>query len=196
MDHGLTAYQLQQLREALDQGGLGGGGKLAGGLVVGSVADGPGAGVGDVRISGSVRESLALGAGAYREGMQLIPNATYTAISFSGARFDTDRCWDAARPTRLTAHTGGVYVVSGTLVWDYYGAGYRYVLIQINGGRYIATVSVTHFALGPYMNIAAVVWLNEGDYLELCVLQSCGEDLNIYYSAGYVFPEFSMVRVA
>ena len=32
-NNGLTPYQLAQLREALDQGGLAGGGKLAGGLV-------------------------------------------------------------------------------------------------------------------------------------------------------------------
>lgn len=204
MDNGLTPYQLAQLREALDQGGLGGGGKLAGGLVLGSRADGPGAGVGDVRISGSVRESMALGAGVYRDSFQMIPDRVFTPVEFSGARFDSDRCWDAGSPTRLTVRTGGVYVLYGFVTWTYNSTAnsMRYLSIRLNGVRHIAMegVGVAGFdaglASGPHMNVAGVFWLNEGDYIELQVYQTVGEELDIRWAEGFLQPEFGMVRVA
>jgi hypothetical protein len=198
-NNGLTPYQLAQLREALDQGGLDGGGKLAGGLVLGNGVDGPGAGAGDVRISGSVRESLALGAGVYRDSAQTIPNAAFTAVEFSTEWFDADNCFSVGSPTRLTARTGGVYIIYGNVVWVYNAAGQRYLVIRLNGGRYIAIgtiASVTGGAYGPYQNIAGVFFLNEGDYVELLVQQTCGTALDIRFAAGVLQPEFAMVRVA
>lgn len=198
---GLTALQLQQLKEALDQGGLAGGGKLAGGLVLGSGADGPGAGAGDVRLSGSIRESVTLGAGVYRGSAQTIPDSLVEPVSFSDEWFDSDCCWDVANPTRLTVRTGGVYCVYGNVVWVNSAAGYRFLAITLNGNsRYIALCSAVAVAgVGPFMNVSGLFFLNEGDYVELRVFQTTGSPLDIGYAGAAPWayqPEFGMARVA
>jgi hypothetical protein len=168
-----------------------------GALNVGSAS---GAGTGDVKMSGAVRQSTALGCRAYRTSTQTIPNATWTALSLNAERFDDDNIHDTVtNNSRLTCKTAGVYYIFGNITWVLNSTGVRGVAIRLNGTTFIADlfVQATSSVVGNVMNVSCIANLNVNDYVELMAYQNSGGNLNIDYSAShYIYSDFGMVRIA
>lgn len=167
---------------------------MDGGLNIGTAA---GAAPGELKMSGSIKESTAIGARVYRSTDQTLTTATLTPIAFDSERFDTDSIHDnSTNNSRLTCKTAGVYVISGTVRFATNATGNRRLLIRLNGTTYIAEhTQAAVSGLQTTITIATVYLLAANDYVELVALQSSGGDLAVSAS-GNLSPEFSMVRVA
>lgn len=187
---GLSANQLALLRDALGEGGLAGGGKLAEGLLLGS-ADLPPAAPGCANLTGSIRQSTAIGAAVYRSAVQTIPTTTWTTLSFSAAYYNTDNTWAVASPTLLRVRTPGLYIVTAFLDYVPNATGVRYLEIAYNAtsAGYVS-ISATPAGFGAGLSHSVLISLVENDYLYVRTFQNSGGDLNV---AAYA--RFSMARI-
>lgn len=113
---------------------------------------------------------------AYKSATQSIPNTTDTIVAFPAETSDNDAIHDVVtNNSRLTARTGGVYVILGWLAYDVNNTGMRDVLIKKNGTTTLSRVS--QMAVSgeiSQLNVIAVVELAVGDYVELQVYQNSG----------------------
>lgn len=170
------------------------------GLVVGADAT-PGEML-DVRgnavLTGSIKQSTALGARVYHNAAQATTSTVWTVLAMNNERFDTDACHDnATNNSRLTCKTAGKYVIGGTFVMDASAGGARRAIeVRLNG----ASILAMNFApvAGAYAiaaNVETVYDLAVNDYVELLAYQDSGGDLNVLSSSPYS-PEFWMVRIA
>jgi hypothetical protein len=168
--------------------------KSYGGINVGTATS---AGTGDIKASGSIRASTALGARVYNDADITLTTGTLTALTFNQERFDSDTIHSTSSNTsRLTATTAGVYVITGTARFATNATGNRRVLIRLNGATYIAEQTQAAVSgLQTTLTVATIYTLAATDYVELVALQSSGGDLAVTVSAN-ISPEFSMVRVA
>jgi hypothetical protein len=164
------------------------------GLNVGSASA---AGTGDIKASGSVRQSTALGARVYNSGAITLTTGTLTALTFDSERFDTDAIHSTASNTsRLTCTTEGVYLISGTVRFASNATGNRRVLIRLGGSTYLAdNTQAAVNGLATTITISTIYQLAATNYVELVALQSSGGDLAVESTAS-ITPEFAMVRVA
>lgn len=134
------------------------------------------------------------GARVYRTSAFSVPSTVATAIPFDAVRFDTDGIYAAAYPTRLTCVTPGIYVITGHLGCSPSMTGRRGILIRLNGSYWIGSHTNPAPVGSPSLSVAAVWWLNAGDYVELLFLQDTGANLDVIVSY-YNSPEFAMVRI-
>jgi len=138
---------------------------------------------GDLSIHGSVLLSTALGCQVYRSTTQSISDDTWTAISYDTEIEDTDSCWSSGNPTRLVAGHDGCYVVSASFVIGAGGADDRriYAAIRKNGTDFVAQDMARSDAAAASVprTITRVVELEEGEYVEICVLHDAGSAKNI-----------------
>lgn len=151
-----------------------------------------------ILVSG-VANPVAPGARVYLAGAgQSIPGTgTWTPISFNTEVKDTDSIFDLAAPTRLTARTAGWYTITGSFVWPgTAGGNYRLGGIRKNGGGLLAQAT-SPFGTGTYprVSLAAVEFMNVGDYVELNAYQDSGSALATY-GDGESAPIFGMVMAA
>jgi hypothetical protein len=168
--------------------------KSYGGINVGTATS---AGTGDIRASGSIRQSTALGARVYNSGAITLTTGTLTALTFDSERFDTDAIHSTASNTsRLTCTTEGVYLISGTVRFASNATGNRRVLIRLGGSTYLAdNTQAAVNGLATTITISTIYQLAATNYVELVALQSSGGDLAVESTAS-ITPEFAMVRVA
>lgn len=186
-------FILQTIQDALSQAGISGDGKLSGGAHLGAL-DQP-AQPGALALEGSIRKSIAIGARVERAADQAIPTAVNTAVSFSAAGYDPFGMWRASTPTRLTAYTAGFYLASGLFAWAANATGIRIMKIYVNGGNPFTGCGVPGSALAALaMTASGLVYLNEGDYLELIAYQTSGGSLTI--GGGYYPIQMSVARIA
>lgn len=112
-----------------------------------------------------------------------ITNNTETAVSFDSEVFDVGALHDpSSNPSRFTVPTGGdgLYVVIGQARWTGNGTGIRSARIYKNGtslqAQNDAASGTTDFTR---LEVAALINLVAGDYVELKVLQTSGGALNL-----------------
>lgn len=123
----------------------------------------------------------------YKAAVQSIPNATWTAVTFSDENWDTNSFHSTSTNTsRITIPAGlaGKYQFNSRGYFDSNATGVRYVAIYKNG----SSISVNYF--GAYANngFVSMTTLAEaavGDYFEVYVFQNSGGNLN--YNAGTSF---------
>ena len=132
------------------------------------------------------------GARVYRSTNQSIPNNTDTTVIFDTVRFDVGGFTNlGAHPTRLTAPVTGYYMIGGTAAFPN-GDYYSQIVPLLNGSLVsgqLAGLSTSVPAGNPNL-IVNVIWqLNQGDYVELDVVQSSGGPANLL-SAPPQSPEF------
>ncbi|WP_433537601.1 hypothetical protein ACQPZK_07600 [Micromonospora sp. CA-249363] len=117
---------------------------------------------------------------------QAIPNITATALTFTTEVVDNDIDGvgghsTTTNTTRWTARYPGWYRVSGGCAFANNSTGFRLLSWSVNGSI-IPGVDVLLAAVsGNTTRIparTAVIYLNEGDYLELKAYQSSGGSLN------------------
>lgn len=184
---------LDWMRQGL-AAGVGGEGRLSGGLWLGAIDQPPRSGC--LHLEGSVRKSTPAAARVYRSSDQVIANNASTQVIFDSVRFDTEGMWSASAPTRLTCRLAGVYLVCATLRWAVNPSGIRAVSLLLNGSLVICgtTTHTTNSGNTFTMSAATLYALDLGDFLEVQVYQSSGGNLNIAAVAAFS-PEFAAARV-
>lgn len=137
----------------------------------------------------SARSSSGAGASpqalVYRNSNQVVPSSAPVAISFTTERYDSSDMWVVGQPTRLTAPSAGLYLVTGSVYLAVSATGY----LRINGTSLIAAQSGVFIALSRLWRFAA------GDYVELIAFQTTGVAQNATYGADYS-PELAIARIS
>ena len=143
---------------------------------------------------------MTLGARLTRTTNLAVPSFSLTAVSFTSAQWDTDACFSAGQPTRLTCRTSGNYLVQGSVQFAANANGPRDLGIRLNGQTFV--VSQRNASVGPSatadLNVTATCRLNVDDYVELLLQHYAtpsGTTLNIL-AADDFSPRFAMVRIA
>lgn len=124
-----------------------------------------------------------VGAKATRVTTQSIPNATWTAVTFTGEDYDSNAFHDnSTNPSRFTVPAGktGYYTLKFLVSWDVAGAGDRYMAFRVNGGTVTGTVA-GFYRTSIYFNQGAAIdlHLTAGDYVEMMVYQDYGGALDV-----------------
>jgi len=140
-----------------------------------------------------------ISARVYNDATQSIANATLTTLLFDQERYDTDTIHDTSSNTgRLTATTGGKYVIMGNVAWASNATGNRIIRIYKGG----SDILVENINLGGtagvlYMTVSTQINLSATDYVELKVEQNSGGSLNVNASTSGDMreAEFMMMKV-
>ena len=128
-----------------------------------------------------------------------VANDALTVVSFNNNRTITPASVHSTttNPTRLTAPSSGMYVISGGVRWNSLSTGAsRAVLgIRLNGGTDIVTQ--TAGLAGTFtltQNVTTLYNLAATDYVELTVEQNSGSTGSLAVAAN-TSPEFSLARL-
>ena len=138
----------------------------------------------------------------YSDSTQSFANGATDAIAFNQERFDTDAIHDnSTNNTRLTCKTAGVYVISGTIQWEYNTSAThrRLGIIKYDSdgsnGVYIDFVSKDESpATGHKMTITTIYKLAVNEFVTLVARQNSGGALTTTVNANHS-PEFAMARI-
>jgi len=139
----------------------------------------------------------------YRTAAQSIPNVTGTAVSWTAAHENVAGAapaaiWSAGTPTRLTAPIAGRYLFTATVAWGASAAGaMRHINLGAPGFQFAAT-GIPPIAGGysPQMNVAGVVGMTAGSYVELNGYQDSGGALNLISDGGGQYPQIQAQRIS
>jgi hypothetical protein len=128
-----------------------------------------------------------------------IVTATITPIIFDSEEFDDSGYHDnAVNPTRLTIPATGVYSVTGSAQWDANTTNQRGLWVQLNGtdtptnrkgGQYRGGL-----AGGDMQDVALILSLTAGDFIELMAFQTSGANRTIVVTSS--IPRFAIYRLA
>jgi hypothetical protein len=114
---------------------------------------------------------------------QAIPSSGgFTNLSFDVELYDTDDMFDPVAPTRITARTSGIYVITGAVRWDANNTGSRSIGLVRNAIGIAFLAADTRDATdgnATRQNVSTVTRLAENDSIELKVSQDSGGDLNV-----------------
>ena len=108
---------------------------------------------------------------------QSIPNTTPTAIEFDDEDFDSHGLFDLANGSRLVAPIAGIYEITGGIDWAINATGERTTAISINGTAVAARVRDEASAGRHAQNVATLVHLAAGDFVQLEGTQTSGGNL-------------------
>lgn len=122
-----------------------------------------------------------------------VATATLTAITFNTERFDVGSCHSTSSNTsRLTVPSGGggIYEIGGCVQYAANATGTRSTSIRINGTTTVAAESVVSLTANAFAHTVKCLYrLAAADYVELCIYQTSGGNLNIEAATNYS-PEF------
>ncbi len=142
-----------------------------------------------------VVEGYTEGARVYNNADITIANSTETALTFNTERYDTDSIHSTSSNTsRLTCQTAGKYLIIGQASFYNNNTGIRTIVIKLNNTTSIgqdlraAPVGDVWFGTSTKYNLSV------GDYVELKVVQTSGDNLDVR-SAAAAAPEFMMQRI-
>jgi len=127
----------------------------------------------------------------YKAAAQSIPNATWTAVTFSDEAWDTNSFHSTVTNTsRITIPAGlaGKYEFNARGFFAPNATGIRYISLYLNG----VSVRINYFPASAndfHLEITSKLNLVATDYIELYVYQSSGGNLN--FSAGATEGELS-----
>jgi hypothetical protein len=122
-------------------------------------------------------------------GFVTIPNATFTAVPFTGEEFDTDGFHDnSTNNSRITIPSGkaGYYLIESSGLFVDNASGYREVQVYKNG----ATVSNPQWYAGYHngqsrLQMVHTGYLAVGDYIQTYVYQNTGGNLDYSYELRF-----------
>ena len=124
-----------------------------------------------------------------------LADSAYTAIPLNTNMNDPQNMHSATtNNTRIIIPKSGNYAINGIIVFASNSTGRREACIRLNGGDYIAVNSAPADNANQGVTVSAIQYLNAGDYIELCGLQTSGAALNalIYYNCA---PSVSVQRI-
>ncbi len=114
--------------------------------------------------------AAGINAGVYNNTTQALSDGVEAALTFNAEDFDTSTFHDnSTAPTRLTAPSTGVYLVTATCSFDVLATGFRYLRIRKGGttavsGR-VSMAGVSSSTLD--LHVAALVSLTASEYVEI-----------------------------
>jgi hypothetical protein len=165
-----------------------------------------GAAAGDIKMSGSIRQSVPVACTVRRSTDQSINHNTWSPIHFDTVvteqPSDLDM-WAVANPTRLYARIAGRYLVSCHLKMDANTTGGRSIAVLKNAAGVYSAAAVT-MADSKNPNIAAwntdllitsQVDLAFGDYIEMFAFQTSTAPLDALTDGTYT-PLFAMTLLS
>lgn len=143
-------------------------------------------------------ESVDVGARVYEASSgTLIPNAAWTAVTFTSERYDTHDLHDnSVNPGRFTIPVGydGVYLIGSSIQVTGTANGYSGISILLNG----TGIAIEYLPLNNGLQRAHVINtaydLDAGDYLEVKVYQNSGANRYADLQGDYS-PEFWIQRI-
>lgn len=134
---------------------------------------------------------------AYRSSTQAVANASYVSASLTSESFDNDGMHDTAtNPSRITANTPGLYIVTGRIYFGANATGARQARLIKNGS------TALDYWTGPVSSagdvacaLSATVSLARGDYVEMQAWHniSGGGTLNIGSSEEFLHLDVHMI---
>jgi hypothetical protein len=116
---------------------------------------------------------------------QTISNNALTAISFNVETFDTDGFHDnVTNNTRITIPTGksGKYALVARFTWDTTSTAYKYWRIRKNTSA-LLMIGFVDGTTQEYVQIADILDLTAGDYIEFECYQNSGGNVTLYSNA-------------
>jgi hypothetical protein len=116
---------------------------------------------------------------------QTISNNALTGISFNVETFDTDGFHDnSTNNTRITIPSGktGKYAVVARFSWDTTSTAYKYWRIRKNTAT-ILSFGLVDGTASEYVQIADILDLTAGDYIEFECYQNSGGNVTLYSNA-------------
>ena len=140
---------------------------------------------------------------AYHNTTISCTTATWTLIQLNSESFDTDTMHDTVtNNSRLTANTAGVYLVTAEAQFTAPSGSPESLQIRLNangaigGGSPVATWQTTgNASANQCMNVANIIYLNAGDYIEAFVQQNTGSSQNLAADGGLTTPILTAVRL-
>lgn len=140
-----------------------------------------------VTVAGGGGSASQPGAKTYRTTSFTVPNATLTPIVFdanSTEAWDTDGFHDpATNPSRFTCPIGkaGRYACKGSIVCNGNGTGNRSALVRVNGTTPIfdRDDKTPNASAATTVKVSGEVYLNVGDYVEMCLNQTSTTTLTV-----------------
>jgi hypothetical protein len=117
----------------------------------------------------------------YQSTVQSIPNSTWTALSLDTTTVDSyGGHSNVTNNSRYTAQVAGWYTVCGVYAPTGNSTSFRAAKINVNGTAILGTAAYLG-AMGAEMGIVTPtkdVYLNAGDYVEVCAYQGSGGSLS------------------
>jgi len=127
---------------------------------------------------------------AYRgTSNQIISNNSITKLELNAETYDVLEEFDPITYHRFTAKNTGYYQIVGQVQWHASIDQSRHSLYIKKNGSYYTTYATANSSGTAFFNpvIAEVVYLDEGDYLEMFVYQATGVDQAIDYTEPGTF---------
>lgn len=129
---------------------------------------------------------------------QSINDASATVITFDTVKYNPNGLWDSGAGSKITVDKAGLYLFQTAIEWAAGATGLRTVSFRKNGEatQLLATVSQAAPASGAGLqNLAALVRLVSGDYIEVLVTQNNGGALNATATTAKEVPSFSCALI-
>lgn len=140
-----------------------------------------------------------VGASAFNNGTQSVPNNTDTALTLDSEDFDTDGFHSTGSNTsRMTipAGLGGKYLLTGRTRFAANATGFRQLYFYKNGATTLAdTLAPITTGTNHDAEVTFIVSLAAGDYVELYAVQNSGGSLNVGNASSYVSTRFQIMRL-
>lgn len=141
----------------------------------------------------NVAETAAL---FYRNADQEVANNDSDPIVWQ-AELVNRGVWSGSAPTRFTVPAGasGLYLISAGIEWEADNDGVRVVEMVLNGTTSIAAVNQgSTQGVVTLQAVSTSYYLVAGDYLEVFVLHTAGNALDVI--GGSQYSNFRMVRIS
>lgn len=122
---------------------------------------------------------------------QSIPDTTPTALTFDTNQYDPTSMHSVSSNTsRITFATAGYYLVGANLRFAQNNAGYRQIVIELNGTTNLASETDTVFVTtGTDIAVSTGYKFTANDYVRVIVVQTSGGALNVS-NVGSWSPQF------
>jgi len=158
-----------------------GGLTISGGLNLGTAGS---AGAGDIKISGTIRESTPIACKVKRTTAYTIGNASWTAVPMETAIFeqpsDLDMWSSGTNPSRITCKVAGLYLIIASIKWFNNSTGIRGVAVYLNNSTFIAQDTGPNLGtINFVMACTTIQYLNVNDYVECKAYQNSGGNLDL-----------------
>ena len=139
--------------------------------------------------------STFAGVSVYNAASTTLTNGVITTLTFDSEIFDTNTYHSTSTNTsRLTVPTGkaGYYLLAASAGFGASTTGIRALYFRRNGTEYVRTANTGDWTVAvstqnTVLN-SAVVYLAEGDYIELHALQTSGGNLLVYVQSTGTYP--------
>lgn len=141
---------------------------------------------------------VGIGARVYNSAAITINNGVVTTVSFNSERYDTDNLHSTTtNPERLTITRPGIYLVWANIRFSDNAAGFRQMVLVLNGTTVIASDIRAPVAtgFGYDMTLATIYQFAVNDYVTVRAYQNSGANLTLPSVSNFA-PECAIHRLA